>query len=452
MPEPNRWWLVVAAALTVFMAALDISIVAVALPSIEESFGTRTTATEWVALAYLLPLIALSLPSGRWLDRVGRRSAMVFLVAGFAAASVLVGAAPWFWALIAARICQGAFAAALFALLPVVAVVAVGPEVRGRAIGLISTVGPLGAVTGPAVGGLLVDQLSWRWVFFVNAPIGLLVIAIVVRMMPTEDRRLRWPDRSWGGEALLLGGATAAVLLALSLAPGLNGWWAALALLTVPLLAGWARLPASRPIRSLAATPRLVGAHVALLAFAAAGMAVQYLLPFFLRDVTGARPSTIGLTVLAMPAAMVATGLAGGWLADRWGAWRTALVGAAVLLGGLGLLVPLDEGWQPVDVAARLAVVGVGTGLVTGPIVTLAMSLAPPGLMATVGASTSLARSLGFAVGPALAIGAWALADYRLTGMRTGVALAIAVTALGAVALAGRRRDVVPRLEEVPAA
>jgi MFS family permease len=452
MPDRNRWWLVVAAALTVFMAALDISIVAVALPSIEESFGTRTTATEWVALAYLLPLIALSLPSGRWLDRVGKRPAMIFLVAGFAAASVLVGVAPWFGALIAARVGQGAFAAALFALLPVIAVVAVRPDVRGRAIGLISTVGPLGAVTGPAVGGLLVDHLGWRWILYVNVPISLLVIGIVLRTM-AADGRLRWPDRSWGSEALLLGGATAAVLLALSLAPGTSGWWAGLALLAVPLLAGWARLPTSHPVRSLAATPRLVGAHVALLAFAAAGMAVQYLLPFFLRDVTGARPSTIGLTVLALPVAMVATGLLGGWLADRWGAWRTALAGAAALLAGLGLLVPLGEGWQPIDVAWRLAVVGVGTGLATGPIVTLAMSVAPPPLMATVGASTSLARSLGFAVGPALAIGAWALADYRITGMRAGAVLAVAATALGTVALAGRWRQRTSRqLEEVTAA
>jgi energy-converting hydrogenase Eha subunit A len=103
-------------------------------------------------------------------------------------------------------------------------------------------------------------------------------------------------------------------------------------------------------------------------------------------------------------------------------------------------------------VAWRLAVVGVGTGLATGPIVTLAMGLPPPALMATVGASTSLARSLGFAVGPALAIGAWALADYRLAGMRAIAALAVAVTVLGAVALAGgRKRAQQPELEEVAA-
>jgi MFS family permease len=449
----NRWWLVVAAALTVFMAALDVSIVAVALPSIEETFGTHATVTEWVALAYLLPLVALSLPSGRWLDQVGKRAAMVFLVAGFAITSVLAGAAPWFGWVIGARVAQGAFAAALFALLPVIAVLAVRPEVRGRAFGVVATVGPLGAVTGPALGGFLTDQLGWRWIFYVNVPVSVVVILIVLRTM-TADGPLRRPDRSWGVEALLLGGATAAVLLALSLAPGTGVWWAALAVLAVPLLLAWRRLPASRPILELGRTPRLVGAHVGLLTFAAAGIGLQYLLPFFLRDVTGVGPATIGLTVLALPAAMIVTGPVAGALADRWGAWRTSLAGSAVLAAGLALVVPLSTGWTPVDIGWRMAVVGVGAGMTTGPIVTLAMGIAPPHLLATVGASTSLVRNLGFALGPALAIGAWAATDYQVAGMRAGAGLAAAAAVLGGLALLGRRPGVPSRshdIEEVAA-
>lgn len=352
MAQQNRWWLVAAAALTVFMAALDVSIVAVALPSIEESFGTRATATEWVALAYLLPLMALSLPSGRWLDQVGKRAAMVFLVTGFAAASVLVGAAPWFGWVIGARVAQGVFAAALFALLPVIAVLAVAPEARGRAFGVIATVGPLGAVAGPALGGVLTDQLGWRWVFYVNVPVSLVVVGIVLRAM-TADGPLRWPDRSWATEALLLGGATSAVLLALSLAPGSGVGWAALALLAVPLLAAWRRLPASRPVLEAVRIPRLVGAHIGLLTFASAWIGLQYLLPYFLRDITGVGPSTIGLTALALPVAMMVTGPPAGALADRWSAWPTSLLGSVVLAVGIGLLAPLSASWTPVDLGWR---------------------------------------------------------------------------------------------------
>src|SRR5712691_2855867 len=159
--ERNRWWLVAAAGLTVFMAVLDMSVVNVALPVIETSFHIRTSVSEWVVLGYLLPLIALALPSGRWLDQVSPRSAHVFSVGGFAMASVAVGLAPNIEWLIGARILQGTFGAVLFALNAVLATIAVRPEARGRAMGIVTTVGPLGGIAGPAIGGLLVDTVGW---------------------------------------------------------------------------------------------------------------------------------------------------------------------------------------------------------------------------------------------------------------------------------------------------
>jgi MFS family permease len=422
MEGKNQWWLVAAAAVTVFMAALDISIVAVALPSIEDTFGTHAAVTEWVALAYLLPLIALALPSGRWLDRVGRRSAMLLLVSGFAITSALAGAAPWFELLVAARVAQGAFGAALFALVPVVAATAVAPRLRGRAFGVVAAVGPLGAVTGPAVGGLLTEHLDWRWVFYVNVPVSLVVMLVVVATM-AADGRLRLPDRWWLLESLLLSAAAGAVLLAL------------------PGLLVWRRLPVSRGVRNLVRTPRVAGTHVALAAFAAAGIGLQYLLPFFLREVTGLSPAEIGLTVLALPATMVLLSPVCGLLADRVGAWQVGLVGAAVLMVGVALLSPLRVEWGAVAGAWRLAVVGLGTAMTTGPLVALAMSLAPRPLLATVGAATSLARNVGFALGPAMLIGTWAAAGYTLAGMRAAVTVAVGAAIIGGFALAGRRRE-----------
>jgi predicted MFS family arabinose efflux permease len=92
--DRDRWWLVVAAGLAVFMASVDMSIVNVALPAIERDLQIATSMTEWIVLAYLLPLAGLALPSGRWLDRVGQRPALVFSLAGFALASVAAGLAP----------------------------------------------------------------------------------------------------------------------------------------------------------------------------------------------------------------------------------------------------------------------------------------------------------------------------------------------------------------------
>jgi MFS family permease len=112
----NQWWLVAAAGLAVFMASVDLTIVNVALPAIERDFEIATSMTEWIVLAYLLPLAGLALPSGRWLDSVGRRPALMFSLTGFALASVAAGLAPGLAWLIGARLAQGTFGALLFAL------------------------------------------------------------------------------------------------------------------------------------------------------------------------------------------------------------------------------------------------------------------------------------------------------------------------------------------------
>ena len=161
----NRWSLVAAAGLIVFMAQLDATIVLVALPSIQDDLGASTAATQWVVLAYVVPLIALTLLSGRWVDVVGRRRALGVGSAGFALASGLAGLAPRMDLLIGARIGQGAMAALLLALAPVLAVEAVTPGARGRALGVVSTLAPLGALSGPLLGGQLVDVGAGRGSF-----------------------------------------------------------------------------------------------------------------------------------------------------------------------------------------------------------------------------------------------------------------------------------------------
>src|SRR5690606_10190510 len=116
--------------------------------------------------------------AGRWLDTVSHRGALTLSVAGFAVASAAAGASPGIGALIAARVVQGAFAAGLLALAPVLAATAVRHEARGRALGLMSTLAPLGAISGPALGGQLIETLGWPWIFYVNVPLAAVVVAI----------------------------------------------------------------------------------------------------------------------------------------------------------------------------------------------------------------------------------------------------------------------------------
>lgn len=391
--ERNRWWLVIAVGVAVFMATLDMSIVAVALPVIEREFHTPTSTTQWVVLGYLLPLIALALPSGRWLDRVGRRSALTFSVTGFAVASIAAGLAPGIETLIGARIAQGAFGAVLFALTPVLATVTVRPEMRGRAMGVVSTLGPLGAVTGPALGGLLIDTLGWPWIFYLNVPVSLVVIAIGLAQLPAGGA-LRLPDRSLGAEAVLLGGAAVALLLGLSLSASDGPGWLVVAVVALPLLLGWRRMGTSLVVRELVRAPGIAGPHLALLATSASAGVVGFLAPFYLLRVLGVAASAAGLILLAFPLGMAVFGLVAGAVADRWGSRQTAVAGTVVVVAGLLLLVPLGGQWSAIDVAWRLAVLGIGLGLFNTPNMTMAMSSAPAVLLGTAGASISLARQL----------------------------------------------------------
>ncbi|WP_349693880.1 MFS transporter [Actinopolymorpha sp. B11F2] len=437
------------------MASVDMSIVNVALPAIERDFQVATSMTEWVVLAYLLPLAGLALPSGRWLDSVGRRPALGFSLTGFALASIAAGIAPSLAWLIGARLVQGTFGALLFSLVPALATAAVrpqargramglittlgplglisGPGLRGRAMGLITTLGPLGLISGPGLGGMVVEVLGWPWIFFVNVPVSVLVMVVGVRML-APDAPLRVPGRTWFAESALLSAAVAALLLALSFTASKGPAWMMLALLSPPLLLLWLRMPISGAVRELFRTPGEVGPHLALGSAATAIGVVFFITPYFMQREVGESVSVAGVTLLFFPAGMALMGPVGGVLGDWWGHRSTAVLGAVLFTGGLALLLPMDGSWGPADLAWRLFLAGCGNGLFNAPNMAMAMTNTPPHLLATTGSSTSLARTMGFAMGPALATLVWSLSD-QPGGMRAAIILATAISALSAVAL-----------------
>ncbi|GHE06693.1 MFS transporter [Streptomyces alanosinicus] len=434
----DRWLLVAVAGLLSFVAMLDMNIVNVALADIADGLHVSAATAQWAVLGYQLPVVALLLPVGRWLDGVGMRSALLVATAGFGLCSALAAAAPWASWLIAARLAQGAFGAVLFVLMPVLALRSVRPQLRGRAMSVPATLGPLGAVTGPAVGGLLLDHLGWRAVFLVKIPFCLLALVVAWRAMP-RDGDLRLPDRRSAADAVLVGSGVAAVLLALTLASRSRGWLV-LALAAVPPLWWWLRGPGGRPLVGVLRAAGLFRAHTAVLALAVGFAAMHYVVALHLQRDDGVSATTTGLTVLAFPLGMGLAGPVGGRLADRSGARPVAVIGAALTAAGLLLLVPLGGDWSPVGVAWRLALAGLGMGLNGGPTQALVMGAAPPDRTATVGSSVQLARSLGFTLGPALATAAWGLAGGD-DGVTAGLTLAAvaACIAVPLLALQGRR-------------
>jgi MFS family permease len=209
--------------------------------------------------------------------------------------------------------------------------------------------------------------------------------------------------------------------------------WLLFAAVALPVLALWSRLPNSRPVTDALRARGMAGPILSLLLNVSAVAGLGFVVPFFLQQALGADSSVTGFTVLALPLGMAATSTLGGYIADRWDANRMTLIGTLVIAVGLVLASPLTGSWHPLDLAWRLGLAGVGLGLFAGPNMALAMQQAPRHMLATVGALTSLARSLAFALGPALATIPFALSAYTDTGMRRAAILSLALVALAVI-------------------
>lgn len=433
----TRWTAVVGVSLVLFMATLDLTVVSVALPVIGHDLDASPQHAQWVMLAYFLPMVALAVPGGRWVDGAGLRAAYLLTALGFGASSALVGAAPAFWALVAARVVQGIFAGLIAPVIFAVVGAAVRPEQRGRALGLVAALAPIGAVLGPGLGGLLVDSVGWRAVFLGNVPTCLAAAWVGWRTVPGSNR-LPAPGGRLLGEALVLGAGVAALFWTLDRLSGggRDGLAVASAAVAVAAFATWRRLPASRRLMAVVLRRSLAQPIAALLFLVAGSNLLYFLMPYFLQEVAGHRAGVAGAVLLALPAGLGITSLlvnvVGGRAAERVGPWRLAVGGALLVLAGELLLLPLDAAAHPAEVAWRLALVGAGQGLFIAPNQTTILAAAPPGATATVGGVSALVRWLGFALGPATGALCWTLAGGGLPGVRAGLLAGAAAAAAAA--------------------
>lgn len=428
---------VAVAGLLSFVAMFDMNVVNVALPRIGDGFGADPRAVQWVVLAYAIPAVALLLPAGRWLDRVAPRPALLAAVGVFAAANVAAVVAPSLPVLVGLRALQGAGGAVLMVLMPVLAMAAVAPQRRGRAMAVPATAGPVGGVLGPAVGGPLIELAGWR-VAFVPAVLVSLLAVLLVRRSRIVAGVLAGPDRAGAADAALLVaglGLLCAVLTGLVSGP-------AVAVVAVTAAVGALAVWASRPgARSVAAALRPAGGApaVAVALLAAAFAAASYLVAVGLQA-GGSGPAAAGLVVLAFPLGMVVAGPAAGRLTDRFSARAVAVAGVALAAVGFASLAALPEAgaWTPADVAWRVALAGLGTGLYGGPTQVLVLAGAARDRMATAGAGVQCARALGFAAGPAAAALAWN-AEGTVPATRPALIVAAVTAVVAALVLIGHR-------------
>jgi EmrB/QacA subfamily drug resistance transporter len=380
---PGRWVL----AITVLgsgIAALDATVVNIALPAIGREFNTGVAALQWVMTGYALALAALLLIGGSLGDRFGRRKVYLTGIVWFALASAGCGFAPSVVFLIVARVLQGVGAALLTPGSLAILEASFVPEDRGRAIGAWSGLSALAIAAGPVVGGYLITVASWRWIFFLNVPLAVAVVGFGARHLP-ESRGL---DATG---AIDYAGALAGVVFLTGFtfacieAPTLG--WTSPAVLAMSL-AGVAGLAAFLAREQRAAAPMLPLSIFRVRQFAAANAVTFlvygalsgtiFLLPVMLQIVSGYSPFGSGLALLPLTFILLALSARSGTLATRIGPRLQLTVGPIAAGAGLALLALATSGSNYlVHVLPAIVILGLGLAIITAPLTATAMSSAP---------------------------------------------------------------------------
>jgi EmrB/QacA subfamily drug resistance transporter len=420
---PHRWRALAVTQMAGFMSLLDVSIVNVALPSIAQSLAASVTQVQWVVSGYALTFGLVLVAGGRLGDALGRRRMFLIALSGFIVTSALCGVAPTAELLVATRLLQGITAGMLTPQNSgLIQVLFRGAE-RGKAFGIFGATVGLSTAVGPVLGGLILtaagEQEGWRWIFYVNVPIGLVALVAVWRLVPPPPPRAA-PGASRVAShidvvgALLLGAAVLCLLLPLVQLDtgGLRRlWWLfGLAPVLVALFLRWERRMVRRgraPLldpRLISATPGYpAGAALALVYFVGySGIWLVFAL-YFQRGL-GYTPLQSGLAVTPFALGSAVSAALAGRLVIRYGRWVTVvgLCGVAVGLAATAVvLYALPAVWVGRAAALPLLVAGIGGGAVISPNVTLTLECVPPSMGGVAAGALQTGQRIGSAIGTA---------------------------------------------------
>jgi EmrB/QacA subfamily drug resistance transporter len=408
--RPSYPWLVVGTVcIGAFMGQLDASIAQLVLPTLEQAFVVALSSVEWIALAYLLTLAALLAPVGRLADIAGRKLLYILGFLVFVVGSALCGAAPNLPFLLASRVLQAVGAAFLQANSVAIVTAAAGPKRRGKAIGIQGTAQAIGLSVGPALGGLLISTLGWRWVFFINVPAGILGIIAGWFVLPRTVglRHERQPFDLAG--ALLLAVALVALLLVLS--KGQTWGWlsspiivlAAVAVVSVAAFI-WREGSTTSPVVDLTlfrSRAFSLGNVTGLLSYGVT-FGIFLLIPFELERIYHDTPLQAGALLTAVPVALAIVAPISGTWSDRVGARPPTVSGMLVATLALVVLALTVSGGSTIILIVGLAALGVGLGLFTPSNNSSIMGSAPPTRLGVAGGVLNMMRSLGTSLGVAL--------------------------------------------------
>jgi EmrB/QacA subfamily drug resistance transporter len=450
-PHPHRWRILGVSLVIGFMALLDVSIVNVAIPSMQEGLDTTPGTVQWVVSGYALAFGLTLVAGGRLGDALGRRRMMLIGLTAFVVSSAAVGFAPNAALVIVARLAQGASAGLLTPQNSGLIQQLFRGRERARAFGMFGFVVSVSSATGPVLGGLIIaaagSEDGWRWLFLVNVPIGIAALVAVRLLVPRRDPTTidRTQTRLDLPGALLLG-ATVLLLLYPVVRSESGARLPLLLLLLVPL-SGWAFLRWERHVADHGRPPLLDIDLLRRLPGYGNGMAVGALyftgftglllvLSVYLQDELGLTPLQAGLLMSPFAVGSAVSAPLAGRVVSDLGRKITVLALVTMMTGVLvvALLAPgRDAGTVAWVLVPALLVAGLGGGAVVSPNMTLTLNEVPPRMGGAAGGALQTGQRIGASIGAAVLMTAYQLTSLGpalLTGLvLLGAALAMAVAA-----------------------
>ncbi len=453
MKTPNPWATLATCCLSLFLVSLDITAMNVAMPSISTDLETSISGLQWTIDVYTVVIASFLMLAGAMADRFGRRRVFRIGLVVFSIGSFVCSLAPSVEALVGFRAIQGIGGAMLN---PVAMSIIVNtfpdPRVRARAIGLWGAVVGISMALGPLLGGLLVQVVGWRAIFWINVPIGIAAIALTFRYVP-ESRAAR--PRRFDPVGQLLVVVALATLTATTIEGPHAGWQSAPILggFAITAIASAALIAQARrarepliDLRFFSSWPFAAATGLAVLAFAAFSGAL-FLSSLYLQQARGLAPAVAGLCLLPIALALVVCAPLSGRLVGN-GHTRGVLViaGIAIAIGGVMITTATIE--TPLaQIVIALGIFGIGFGSINPPITNAAVSGMPRERAGVASALASTSRQVGASLGVALA-GSIAAADGHDPGFASSTrpfwwlvaAIGVAIVALGLISTGARAR------------
>lgn len=402
----RRWWVTLTISIGVFMSTLDASIVNISLPTIVQSLNTNLKTIAWVVMAYLIIITGCLLLMGRLADLFGRGKIFLLGFITFTLGSALCGSSPSVYFLIGSRMVQGLGASALMAIGPAIITTAFLEKDRGQALGLLGSVVSLGFITGPLIGGFLVEHLGWRTIFFINLPLGAIGVFLSLKVLK-GDRKTGRVDLDFRGALYFFLFITSLLLFLNRVGKDMTSlfWgWAFIALICLGLfLRAEHRSPS--PLVDLHIFKKrlfISSLGASLFSFWMNG-AHNFVIPFFLQNIAGYSPSETGMLIFPVALTVMVMAPVGGRVSDWAGVRIPATIGLVITSVSVFSFIFLKPDASNFEILWRQVILGIGIGLFNPANNSAIIGSLPKANVGVASSFLALARNLGMVIGVAFA-------------------------------------------------